>query len=117
MSQHVRIETSGGLIEATILDSHVLDEVVISEIGDQLKQAMAQMEPPRLIVNFAAVDHLSSAALGMLITLNNLANEHGGALCLSGIEDRILEVFKITKLDRVLAIQPGMDDARAALQA
>lgn len=117
MSTHVRVETHDGLIEATLLDKHVLDEVVISRIGDELKDAMSQVSPPRLIVGFGAVEHLSSAALGMLITLNNRANEDGGALCLAQIDDRILEVFRITKLDRILSIEPDLPAAREALRA
>ncbi len=117
MPKHVRIETSGGVIEATLLDKHVLDELIIGAIGEELMAAMDEVSPPRLIVSFDAVEHLSSAALGMLITLNNRANEAGGALCLSGIENRILEVFRITKLDQVLTIEADMGAARGALQA
>jgi anti-sigma B factor antagonist len=116
MSTHVRVETVDGVIEATLLDKHVLDEIIISAIGTELTNAMAAVSPPNLIVSFAAVEHLSSAALGMLITLNNRANEAGGALCLSGIEDRILEVFRITKLDQVLTIEPDLGAARGAMR-
>jgi len=117
MSTHVRVQINDGLIEATLLDKQVLDEVTIAAIGAELAQAMGTASPPRLIVSFAGVEHLSSAALGMLITLNNRANEAGGALCLSGIENRILEVFRITKLDRVLTIENDLGAARGALRA
>ena len=115
-NKHVRVETTGGVVEATLLDKHVLDEVIIGAIGKELSAAMDEVSPPRLIVSFAAVEHLSSAALGMLITLNNLANEAGGVLCLSGIENRILEVFRITRLDKVLTIEADMGAARGALR-
>ena len=113
---HVRVESVGGMVEAFLLDKHVLDEVTIDAIGAELLDAVSSMETPRLMVSFEQVQHLSSAALGMLITLNNRVKEAGGALCLAAIDGPILEVFRITKLDRIFEIRESVADARTAVQ-
>ncbi len=63
----------------------------------------------------AAVDHLSSAALGTLITINNKVKVKGGQLRLSDINPQIYEVFTITKLNKLFKIFPTVKDAQESL--
>jgi anti-sigma B factor antagonist len=52
------------------------------------------------------VDHLSSAALGMLINVNKKVKEQNGQLRLTNIKQQIYEVFVITKLNKLFRILP-----------
>ena len=112
------VETSevNGIIEARLHCDSILDELVIRDIGTALQGAVEGRETPQMIVDFTGVEHLSSSALGMLITLNNRAREAGGELCLASIADPILDVFRITKLDGILDIFDTTADAHAAAQ-
>lgn len=115
-SPHLRSRTSDGIIEVELLDKHILDEVVIAEIGQELTDAVdGAAGSPKVVLDFSQVQHLSSSALGMLITLNARVQERGGALVLAHISDSIEEVFRITRLDRVLGIEATVVDARATL--
>ena len=67
-----------------------------------------------MLLNFANVEHLSSAALGTLITINNKVKQKGGQLRLSNIDPQILEVFVITKLNKLFQIH---NDEAAAVQS
>ncbi len=49
--------------------SKILDEANISDIGQTLTALVEENDPPRLLLDFSNVEHLSSAALGMLINL------------------------------------------------
>jgi anti-sigma B factor antagonist len=69
---------------------------------------------PKLLLDFAAVDHLSSAALGMLINANNKIRESNGQLRLTNIKPQILEVFVITRLNKLFKIFPGRAEALAS---
>ena len=60
---------------------------------------------PKLLLDFGNVEHLSSAALGVLITLNKQVLEHQGQLVLAHIHPQIYEVFKITRLNKLFNIQ------------
>jgi anti-sigma B factor antagonist len=57
------------------------------------------------------VDHLSSAALGALITIHNNISGRDGQLRLADINDQIIEVFRITRLDHLFQICPGTPEA------
>ena len=77
-------------------NSKILDEQNIKEIGDTLNVIVDENENPRVLVDFANVDHLSSAALGMLINVNNKVKQRNGQLRLANIKPQIFEVFVIT---------------------
>jgi anti-sigma B factor antagonist len=116
MSEGSLVETQecDGIVEAKLLCSRILDEPTIQVIGSQLVAAIADRKDPQMILDFSEVEHLSSSALGMLISLNNRIREAGGGLCLAAIDSRILDVFRITKLDRLLDIFESTADARNA---
>jgi anti-sigma B factor antagonist len=65
----------------------------------------------KLLLNFANVEYLSSAALGKLMTLNKKVKAAGGELRLANIKPEIKEVFSITKLDKMLKIFNSEQDA------
>jgi len=94
--------------------SRILDEANIAEIGNTLAILIDEAEHPKLLLDFSNVDHLSSAALGELIKANNRLRERGGQLRLANIKPQILEVFVITKLNKLFRIFPSRAEALAS---
>ncbi|MBC8107283.1 MAG: STAS domain-containing protein [Anaerolineae bacterium] len=92
-------------------NNKILDEANIEGIGQTLKSLINESERPKLLLDFATVDHLSSAALGMLINANNLIKQKNGMFRLANIKPQILEVFRITKLDKLFRIHPTRPEA------
>jgi len=116
-SSHLRVKRSDGVSVVEFADRKILEELSIQEIGDELDQLVEAEPGIRLLLNFRNVDHLSSAALGMLITLNKKIKEKNGALRLSDINKQIFEVFKITRLNRVFDIHDTQDKALSGFNA
>jgi anti-sigma B factor antagonist len=96
------------------VDSKILDEANIAEIGQHLIGIAEAGDRPKLLLDFGNVDHLSSAALGMLINVNNRVKQQSGQLRLSNIRPAIMEVFEITKLNKLFKILPTRADALAS---
>lgn len=92
-------------------DRKILEEHVINLIGERLGEMVEDQTEPRLLLDFRNVEHLSSAALGMLITLNKQLAERQGQLVLANIHPQIYEVFKITRLNKLFNIQSTTEDA------
>jgi anti-sigma B factor antagonist len=92
-------------------NNKILDEGNIAEIGQTLGVLIEEREKPRLLLDFANVDHLSSAALGMLININNKIKQKDGQLRLTNIKPQIFEVFVITKLNKLFKIRPTRAEA------
>ena len=98
-------------------NNRILDEANIAEIGSTLNALIDEMASPKLLLDFVTVDHLSSAALGMLINVNNRVKHKNGQLRLANIKPQILEVFVITKLNKLFKILPTKTEALANFSA
>ena len=116
MAVHRRLEVSdsGEVTVVRFLDRRILDEANIQEVGQELFQLVEEEQRHNLLLNFASVEFLSSAALGKLIVLEKKVKANGGTLIFSNIRPEIYEVFAITKLNRIFDIKDDEADALAA---
>ena len=110
----VSVKNSGGVNIVEFADRKILEELSIAEIGEELAKVVTGTNDVKMLLSFKNVEHLSSAALGMLISLNKQVAQKKGKLKLSDITPQIYEVFEITKLDKLFTI---LQDEQAALQA
>ncbi len=94
-------------------DQKIIEDINIQELGQEMFQLVEVDHRDKLLLNFAAVDFLSSAALGKLITLDKKVKARGATLKLSNIRPEIYEVFAITKLNRLFDIKDDEADALA----
>lgn len=113
-SSRLRIKKVGEVHQVEFIDRNILDEANIQQIGEEINSIIEGGEAPRLLISFANVDHLSSAALGTLITVNNKIKTRKGQLRLANIDPQIYEVFKITKLDKLFSIHQSTEAALAS---
>ena len=100
----------------SFLDRNILEEATIQQIGDEVSAIIERSGNPRILINFENVEHLSSAALGTLITINNKVRQKGGQLRLSNIDPQIYEVFVITKLNKLFQIYDSNEKAVASFR-
>ena len=113
----LKIKDSNGVSIVQFADRRILDELAILEISEELSKLVESKAGGNVVLSFKSVEHLSSAALGMLITIKKKVEETQGNLKLSDINPQIFEVFKITRLNKVFDIQPSLDKAIAAFRA
>lgn len=112
-SSHLKVKRSDNVTVVNFADRKILEELIIQEIGEELNRVVESEPGVRLLLDFANVDHLSSAALGMLITVNKKVDEQNGRLRLANINKQIFEVFKITRLNKLFTIHASTSDAMA----
>ena len=107
----LRITETDGVTQVRFIDRNILDEANIQRIGEEIVSVVDRSDRPRILISFENVDHLSSAALGTLITINNKVRAKSGQLRLAEIDPQIYEVFVITKLNRLFEIHDTSGDA------
>ena len=112
---YVRISREPECIRVEFAEKHIIDEVVIRQIGNELTKLVDDSARPRLVVSFKGVEHLSSAALGTMLTVMNRVKAKDGQLRLCDIASPIMQIFEITKLNRVLRIEKDVAAAKASL--
>ncbi len=111
----LNVSSAGDVTVVELTDRKILDEINITEIGRQLNALMPETEVPRMVLDFASVSHMSSSALGMLITLHKRIRERKGQLRLCNIQPAIYEVFVITRLNEIFEISQSRDEALKSL--
>ncbi len=111
----LRISETGGVTQVEFVDRNILDEANIQAIGEEIGSIIEASPSPKLVISFSNVDHLSSAALGALITINNKVRAKSGALRLSNIDPQIYEVFMITRLNKIFEIHDSTEQALESL--
>ena len=116
MATHRRIDVSkvGDVTVVKFLDKKILDEAGIQELGAELFALIEHDNRRSMVLNFSNVDFLSSAALGKLITLDRKMKSAKGRLKMSNIRPEILEVFQVTKLNKVFDIRGEEAEAISA---
>jgi anti-anti-sigma factor len=114
-SPHFNVSTEGDVTIAEMVVQKILDEMSITEMGHHLGALATQTPAPKLVLDFGNVSHMSSAALGMLITLHKRVREKNGQLRLCNIQPSIYEVFVITRLNEILQICQSREEALASL--
>jgi len=102
----VRQEQGVTVVELLDKDIPKYDEQANNEIAQSLFAAAQQTTPVKMVVDFGRVNYVGSAMLGTLIRLSKRIHETGGGLRLCTIPPLLLEMFIITKLDRVFDIHP-----------
>ncbi len=112
----LNVTAVGDIAVVELADRKILDEVNISEIGEQMNSLVAESDSPKLVVDFANVAHMSSSALGMLITLHKRIRQKEGELRLCNIQPSIYEVFVITRLNEIFEISQSRQEALESLR-
>ncbi len=105
------VHEDGEITKIEFLDRNILEEASIQQIGDEIGALIDNATNPKLLISFENVEHLSSAALGTLITINNKIRQKGGQLRLANIDKQIYEVFVITKLNKLFQIHANNEKA------
>jgi anti-sigma B factor antagonist len=92
---------------ASLMDPHLLERV-----GHAIYLLVDEQGHRALILDFTQVQFLSSQAIGILLTLKKkLEKLPHSSLVLCGVGPTLLQLLKITRLDRVLTIKPTREDA------
>jgi anti-sigma B factor antagonist len=61
------------------------------------------MTPQVLVLHCSEIPYMDSAGLGLLMNHHVSGQDHGRKLLLAGVNERIAELFKMTKVDGVLS--------------
>jgi anti-sigma B factor antagonist len=119
MAQFRRISLNvvDGVTVIRFVDHKILDPVNIQELAEELFSLVEEDDHNQLLLNFADVDFLSSAALNKLISLNNKVQRAQQQLKICSLRPEIYEVFVITRLNQMFEIKDDEASAIAEFKA
>jgi anti-sigma B factor antagonist len=110
----ITTQTSGEILVVGFTDSKILDSQRIEQVGKELQEVVRQAVHKKLLVNFGGVSFMSSAMITKLVMLNKACKAQGIALKFCDVSANVMEVFKITKLNKLFDIQDKEEKAIAS---
>ena len=106
--QHFRLEVVEGVTVVRLAGPKLL-----LDASDPLYSLVDEGGHRDLLLDFAEVRFLSSAALGLLMTLKQKVHAAGGQLKLCRLTRDILELFRLTRMQELFAIHGDDQEALA----
>jgi anti-sigma B factor antagonist len=89
----------------------LMDPVQLDQIAQQLYRLVDAEDRRKIIMDFEKVQYLSSQAIGIVMNMNKKIMALKGKLILCGVGGKLMELVKITRLDKVLMIKPTQAEA------
>ena len=115
MNPKISVDYTENAVVATLADEKILEQADIEALEASIMPLVEQVGKINLVISFANVKFLTSAVLGLLIRVSKKIYESDGQLKLCNIEPKILEIFRITRLDKVFDIYEDRDEALSAV--
>jgi len=112
------VAENGDIVIATFVDSKIIDDAQIQEIGAELFRLVETENCKKVILDFGRVDFFSSACWGKVITLKKKLQRHGGwKPRLANVRPEIYETIAITRIEgKVLVTRDTIDEAAMSFE-
>ena len=92
-------------------EQRILEQKDIDALSESLTAAV-EKDNKKVILDFSNVKFLSSAVLGVLIRVTKKIYERGGEVKFCSIDQKIFEIFRITRLNKIFDIYPDIESAQ-----
>jgi anti-sigma B factor antagonist len=111
--EHFRVERHEDTMVVQFLDRRVVAELAITDVGEELYAVASRPDCRKLVLNFCAVEFLSSAMLGKLAIVKKMIAAKGGLFILCEICPNIRLILKLTAMERIFDIRDAEAEAVA----
>jgi anti-sigma B factor antagonist len=105
------VEKGGVLIFK--LDDSALNESQAASIRQSLYSTLAARPTPQIVLDLSSIDYISSTGIALLIGTKRRVDAQNGRLVLFGLQQEVVELFKIMKLFNLFEIAPDETQALA----
>ncbi len=90
----------------------LMDPIVLERTSQALYRLVDVEDRRMIILDFSRVQYISSQAIGIVLTMNKKLNTlKRSKFILCGVGEKLMQLIKITRLDRLLIIKPSQEEA------
>jgi anti-anti-sigma factor len=89
--------------------------VTLRNLFDLQAHLRAGSLPVVQILDLTGVPYMDSAGMGAIINHHVHCQNKGVRLIVTGVSPRVMELFKMTRVDSVMKLAPTIEDAEASL--
>src|SRR3954471_15733016 len=92
----------------------LMDPIELEQIAQQLYKLIDEEDKRKIILDFEKVQYLSSQAIGIVLAMHKkLTALKNSKLILCSVGPKLMELIKLTRLDRLLTIKKTQKEAIA----
>ncbi|MEO7729313.1 MAG: STAS domain-containing protein [Burkholderiales bacterium] len=91
-----------------------IDMATSDAFSERVLAMLAKRLP--LVVDFSGVDYISSAGLRVLMLASKESRRSGTKLAIGALQPVVLEIFQISRFDKLLPCHPTVEAALAAVR-
>ena len=106
--------TKNGKATILRLESRKLDSTVTPELKAEFLVLCKPKVAQKLVVDMSNVEFCDSSGLSALLIADRAMREHGGTVHLVAVCKKVLDLMKISQLDRIFTINNKLADALGA---
>jgi anti-anti-sigma factor len=112
---YVEVEEVGPVTVAHLRERRLVEEQLVQALGRELASLVGRPGRATLLLDFRAVENLSSMIIATLVQLQKKAQADGGRVALCGLRPEVAEVVSLTGVDRIVKVFPTEQQALAGL--
>ena len=86
------------VVVLSLNEAQINNDVIAENLRDEMLSLYLAAGAVHAVIDFQAVQYLSSAGFRPLLSLNRQVRERGGRLVLCGMQPQVEEVFAVTRL-------------------
>ena len=87
----------------TVMISGNIDTITAPELDSKLQENLSGIKD--LVLDFAAVNYISSAGLRVILVANQMMEDADGNMTVKNVNDDIRDVFEMTGFDSLLNLE------------
>jgi anti-anti-sigma factor len=67
--------------------------------------SVVEKKPKEVVVDLSELKSITSSGIGKIVLLYKGLQKHNGSMRIEGVNDTIMQIFKIVKLDKLMEIR------------
>ena len=112
MSDIFRRQQIGEYTVIEFVTPSLMDPIVLEHTAQALYKIIDEEDKRKIIMDFEKVQFLSSQAIGIVLAMHKkLGALKNSKLILCSVGPKLMELIKLTRLDRLLVIKPTQKEA------
>ena len=111
--KHLKSREEGDITVVEFPEHRLYSVAEVHGLGDDLKHLLCENRR-KVVLDFAAVEFVPSEVLGKLIGINRKLSDQGCAMRLCNLAPGVLEILRISCMDRIFTIKQDLAEAMAS---
>jgi anti-anti-sigma factor len=89
--------------------------VTLRNLFDLQSQLRGSTPRPTVIIDMSGVPYMDSAGMGAIVNYYTHCRNKNSRLIMAGVSGRVMELFRMTKVDTIIHFEASVEEAEARL--